>query len=79
MKAKESFTGLVTKKIVAKGSKSERTTHVITSGDTQYILRRRSAGYGLDPYFEKYEGKTITVKGVINYITFFVTSVTEKC
>lgn len=77
MKAKESFTGLVTKKIIAPGSEYEYVIHIISNGDMSYILRRKNAGYGLDPFFKKYEGKTIAVKGVINYVTFFVTSVKE--
>lgn len=72
------FTGTVTLKKVAKGSKSERKTHVISNGEDSYILRQRVGNAMYDSYFEQFEGNAITVSGIIRGTVFIVSSLTEN-
>ena len=72
------FTGTVSLTIVAKGSKSERKTHIIFNDEQRYILRQRGGSSMYDSYFEQFEDNVITVSGTIHNLTFLVDSLTEN-
>jgi hypothetical protein len=57
------FSGKVSQKTVAKGSKSEHLAVVLETGAGDLVLRRPGGNPFSDPELERLVGKTIRVKG----------------
>jgi hypothetical protein len=66
----ETFTGVVAKEKVMRGSKSERVTLVLKTASWELPLRRRGGDPFYDSYFEDFIGKKVKVEGVkkISYL-----------
>ncbi len=60
------LTGIVIRKLVARGSKSEREAVVLqTSDNGEYILRRSGGNAFSDPDLDKLVGSSITADGQV--------------
>ena len=60
------LTGIVIRKAVARGSKSEREAVVLqTSDNAEYILRRSGGNAFSDPELDKLVGSSITADGQV--------------
>ena len=64
MSENDHFKGTVVKVKVMEGSKNERTTHVLKNSKGEFPLRLKSSNPFYDDYFEKFEGKEVTIHGV---------------
>lgn len=71
------LTGLVVKKPVGTGSKSERQAVVLRTADGDYVLRRQGGLAYDDPDLEKLVGKRLRCSGVLNGYTFLMTDYKE--
>lgn len=57
--------GLVEKRVVARGSKSERLAVVLITPDGEYILRRPQGNPFVDPVLETYVGRHVSCEGTL--------------
>ena len=70
MAKQQRITGIVSRDLVAKGSKSERTAVVLRTQDgKQFVLRREGGNAFRDQVLEDLVGKTITGSGVVPSLT----------
>jgi len=66
--------GVVSIRRVAKGSKSEQTTVVLTTDERTWLLRRACGpAFGVDEELARYDGKTVEVTGEVGPGVFLVT------
>ncbi|MGZ3458137.1 MAG: hypothetical protein ACXU86_06470 [Archangium sp.] len=66
--------GQVLKKPFAPGSKSERETVVLSTGQGEYVLRRLGGSAFQDPELEALVGKRIRGEGTLHGYTFILAS-----
>jgi hypothetical protein len=66
------YTGLVQKKLMCQGSKSERCAVVLTTDDGEFILRRSGGNPFNDEVLNALVGQTITVEGEIRCNVLFM-------
>ncbi len=57
--------GRVERRIVAQGTKSERTSVVLVAADGEYILRRAEANPFGDPGLDALVGRCVTCEGTV--------------
>jgi hypothetical protein len=67
--------GIVTKRRIAQGTKSEHDAVLLCSGDEEFILRRQGGNPFHDDELEKLVGKTITATGVLRGNTLIASNV----
>ncbi len=60
------YIGTVEHRIVARGSKSERTAVILVSAENTHVLRRRQGNTFKDPVLESLVGKTVEVEGDVH-------------
>lgn len=73
------ITGMVKLQLLNKGSKSERTSHIIENDTEHRVLRQRGGNAMFDPFFNKFINKTVTVTGAdYNGNIFIVDSIEES-
>jgi hypothetical protein len=60
------FRGLVTRRRVARGSKSERTAVVLRTPERNFVLRRQGGHPFRDPRLEALVGKTVECDGFLH-------------
>ncbi len=67
------FTGTVTKKLYAPGSKSEHDAVMIRIKEGEFLLKRVGGNPFLDPVLESLVGKTISCEGTLRETSLFIT------
>ena len=68
----EKFTGLVQRRVVAKGSKSERQAITLVTPERELILRRRGGNAFEDAALDDLVGKRVAFDGVAHGTTLIV-------
>jgi hypothetical protein len=77
MSGEQQVTGVLSIRRVAIGSKNERVTAVLTTGDRSWLVRRAGAPtFGVDKALAGLDGQTVTVTGYAGSGTFLATDVT---
>jgi hypothetical protein len=64
--------GEVAKRVVARGSKSEREAVVLITADAEYVLRRTGGNAFADPELDALVGKTLRAEGTVHGYTFLM-------
>jgi hypothetical protein len=70
--------GLVTKKLFAAGSKSEREAIILMTDEGEYVLRRKGGNPFFDEELENLVGKHIRCEGALTGYTLLMTKWTEE-
>lgn len=69
------YTGLVQRKRLDEGSKSEREATVLVSAGTEYVLRRRGGNpFEVDNSLDEFVGKEVACEGVLQDLTLIFDS-----
>lgn len=71
------FEGVVRKKRIAGGSKSDRAAVVLVTSEHEYVLRRRGGNPFADPTLEKLIGKRVSFVGEVHGYTLIVSGWVE--
>lgn len=66
--------GLVARRLVAKGSKSEHNAVVLVTQDGEYLLRRAQGNPFVDEVLESLVGRRVTCQGVMLAGSVFLAS-----
>ena len=73
----DDYRGLVIRRVVAVGSKSERDAVVLVTDDGEYVLRRRGANPFVDPELDALVGKTVRCTGELRGSTLIASDIAE--
>ena len=69
--------GKVIREVVGKGSKSERSSVMLDTGDKKYVLRRMGGNPYSDPDLDKLVGKDIEAEGNVTGYTLIMSDWSE--